>query len=55
MTKQQTNDCRACKACANYGFGCQSPLTEADLPIGVQLYVGGPNDRPDCWEREMEE
>jgi hypothetical protein len=52
MTPSESNKVsKACKACANYGFGCQRPLTNGELYEEVQFYVDGSN-RPDCWERE---
>jgi len=52
MNKEKERACKACRACANYGFGCNRPMTEAEVREDVQFYVEPPLDRPDCWEKE---
>ena len=54
MERQDKKDgaCKACRACANYGFGCQRPMTQEEVDTDTQFYADGPTDRPDCWEKE---
>jgi len=55
MSETKEKACRACKACANYGFGCNRPMTDREVKLDVQFYVDGPVDRPDCFESEGRE
>ena len=44
--------CYACQHCGNYGYGCQDPISEAELEEYRETEAIGYNARPDCYEKE---